>query len=464
MYRRYVLLLSFCMTVTALSAQVNSPYSRYGLGNLFPATFGAANGMGGLSAAFITPININYLNPASYAEFIGATFDVGVSGSVVTLRSDLETFTSGNANLSNIAFGFPILKNARRQKMGLSFGLIPYSSFQYNILDQQLTDDADLGIKEYNYVGDGNLYQLYGGLGYKFQTDTTQHFRDPATRKDTVIAAHIFSIGANSAYLFGSLYSVTYASFPDLVNAQTTKLTRDNSVDGGLYNAGIAYQRQYTRKDGPNRNNLIWKFGVSASPELTVQGNQSVLWTNILKNGNYEFVTDTIYNAPDTSGNITLPLSWRAGATFSFFSSDKEKNQFTIGAQFEASQWSAYRGFQDAGNLGDSWRITLGTEIIPKLKKDTRPVLTYRLGAYTGMSQYLDTEGNSLSDLGLNLGFAMPLGLGNNAPATLRNSRLNIWLNVGQRGAGTDLSETYYNFGLSFSLVDMGWFIKYKLN
>ena len=123
-------LLIIVFSFSVLSAQVNSPYSRYGLGNIFPATFGAANGMAGVSAAYFTPTNINYLNPASYSELNFAIFEVGAAGNVLSLETATEKFTSGDGNLSYLAFGFPLFKQLRRHKFGLSFGLIPYSGFQ----------------------------------------------------------------------------------------------------------------------------------------------------------------------------------------------------------------------------------------------------------------------------------------------------------------------------------------------
>ncbi|MBK8345521.1 MAG: hypothetical protein IPL12_20880 [Bacteroidetes bacterium] len=113
----------------------------------------------------------------------------------------------------------------RHTKLGLSFGLIPYSAFQYDIIEEQPTDDPLLGTIQYNYVGTGKLYQLYGGSGYKYETtaDTIE-----LINKDSLITAvNVFSVGSNAANLFGSLYNITYASFPDQVNSQTTKLERE---------------------------------------------------------------------------------------------------------------------------------------------------------------------------------------------------------------------------------------------
>ncbi|MBK8345522.1 MAG: hypothetical protein IPL12_20885 [Bacteroidetes bacterium] len=67
-----------------------------------------------------------------------------------------------------------------------------------------------------------------------------------------------------------------------------------NSINGGIYNFGVGYTRQYIRKNNINRDNLVWRVGASTTPQINVNGTQSIVWTNILKNGNYESVTDTL--------------------------------------------------------------------------------------------------------------------------------------------------------------------------
>ncbi len=453
-------LLIFIFSITTLSAQVNSPYSRYGLGNIFPATFGASSGLAGLSAPYFTPTNINYLNPASYSELNFAIFDVGAAGNVVSLETTTEKFTAGDGNLSYMAFGFPLFKQLRRHKFGISFGLIPYSGFQYNIVEEQPTDDLLLGTIEYNYVGEGTLYQVYGGLGYKYQTQLDSIKKKYKDYPDsvTVYSAHLFSIGGNAAQLFGTLSNITYASFPDQFNSQTTKLTSSNRINGGIFNYGIGYQQQYIRKHDTDRDYLIWKAGAAFSPELSVNGTQSVVWTNIQKSGNYEFITDTIYSEPDTSGNINLPVSYQGGISFSFQSTDNDKNQFTVGAQYSKTLWSNYSGFQDAGVLADSWRTTVSAEFIPK-----NSLFAVRIGGYSGKSNLI-IDGVHLNDLGLSVGGSVPIGFSKQTSPAFRNSRLNLYVNAGQRGSMNIIKENYYNFGIGFTLVDSGWFRKYKLN
>lgn len=475
MQLRHIFLFVIFFAVTALSAQVNSPYSRYGLGNIFPTTFGASNGMAGFSATYFTPTNINYQNPASYAELGFATFEVGAIGNVLQIEDDTESFTSGDGNIGYLAFGFPILKKSRNHKLGMSFGLIPYSAFQYDIIEEKPTDDPVLGTIEYNYVGNGELYQFYGGLGYKYTTDTVQRTKEIKGELDTVISTNLFSVGGNAAQVFGSLFNITYASFPDQANSQTTKLTRANRISGGIYNYGAAYQKQYIRKDGSDRNYYVWRLGGAISPQIDVSGRQSVNWTNIIKIGNFEAVNDTIYSEPDTSGNILIPTSYQGGLSFSFFTTENDSlNQFTIGAQYARTMWSTYEGFQDAGTLGDSWRVALSAEILTKVKanettgnkaqrvRNTSPY-AIRLGVYTGQSNLI-IDGVQLNDRGVTAGLAIPIGIGKETQPTFRNSRLNLFVNAGQRGSNTPITETYYNFGIGVTFVDLGWFQEFKLN
>src|SRR3569623_298392 len=98
MFRSF-LLVSILFSVSALQAQENSPFSRYGLGDLYPQQNIAARGMGGTSAAFISPQTVNTMNPATYG-FIRTSvkFDVGISIDQRTLKSANPKATYSSAN------------------------------------------------------------------------------------------------------------------------------------------------------------------------------------------------------------------------------------------------------------------------------------------------------------------------------------------------------------------------------
>ena len=50
-------------------SQDNSPYSRYGIGDLVPQANIISRSMGGISAGYTDFLSINFNNPASYSSF-----------------------------------------------------------------------------------------------------------------------------------------------------------------------------------------------------------------------------------------------------------------------------------------------------------------------------------------------------------------------------------------------------------
>ena len=82
---RTFLLLGILFTINA-QGQINSPYSRYGIGDLYVGRPVAAKAMGGVASAYSDPLNINFINPASYSRLQLSTFDVGLEIESRTIR------------------------------------------------------------------------------------------------------------------------------------------------------------------------------------------------------------------------------------------------------------------------------------------------------------------------------------------------------------------------------------------
>src|SRR5438067_6134298 len=133
----------FILLSIAVMAQDNSPYSRYGLGNISPSTNITTRGLGGISAAYSDVLSINFDNPASYSSF--QTFieqrskkvsygrvilDVGLNfdNRTLVVPNTSNRFSSSDALFSYIQVGVPIRRN-----WGLSFGLRPLSRISYSI-------------------------------------------------------------------------------------------------------------------------------------------------------------------------------------------------------------------------------------------------------------------------------------------------------------------------------------------
>ena len=190
----FPLLLS-CLSLVAFG-QDNSPYSRYGLGNQFPATNVISRCMGGVSAAYSDYFSVNYNNPASYARFQTilesrskkmsagrVIFDVGVnlSNRTLTTPNTPQSFTSSDVLFSHVFVGMPIRKN-----WGLTFGLRPLTRISYNIYkNERLVDPVThlpIDSASTQFVGSGGSFLPTIGTGF---------------------GTGNFSVGINAGYLFG---------------------------------------------------------------------------------------------------------------------------------------------------------------------------------------------------------------------------------------------------------------------
>ncbi len=161
-------------------SQDNSPYSRYGFGDIVPSTNINSRGMGGISAGYNDILSINFNNPASYGSFQTlkeqtakkiakgrAILDVGLNFENRTLSepNNIEKFSASNALFSHVQVGVPL-----RPNWGLSFGLRPITRVSYKISKQgqvliriQATGLTALTSNE----GDGGSYLASVGIGIR---------------------------------------------------------------------------------------------------------------------------------------------------------------------------------------------------------------------------------------------------------------------------------------------------------
>ena len=111
MRKKISLLSVFWMCVSSVLAQTeNSPYSRYGLGDLIPSQNILNRAMGGVSAAYSDFHTVNFINPASYSKLKYTTFDVGLEIDSRTLKAldPPRKFSSASPIMSYIQMGIPL--------------------------------------------------------------------------------------------------------------------------------------------------------------------------------------------------------------------------------------------------------------------------------------------------------------------------------------------------------------------
>ena len=154
----------FAMTLHAENG-MNSPYTRYGFGQLSAMETGANKGMGGTGIGVRNSSQINMLNPASYAAVDTLTFlfDVGMS-----LHN--TNFAEGNVkmNARNTTFDYLAMQYRLTPQLGMTIGMTPFSNIGYNFSNTQIIrDDEDGQVTTTNrYYGDGGLRQVTVGLGW----------------------------------------------------------------------------------------------------------------------------------------------------------------------------------------------------------------------------------------------------------------------------------------------------------
>ena len=127
-----------CSLLPAKS-QINSPFSRYGLGNeVFNSQNATSQALGGFTAAYTSSMNgsfgqsLNFNNPASYASLYMTTFDLGMNltSNILRSQSPVSKFNSNYFVPNYLAVGLPIDK---KRKIGMAFGLRPITQINYSI-------------------------------------------------------------------------------------------------------------------------------------------------------------------------------------------------------------------------------------------------------------------------------------------------------------------------------------------
>lgn len=414
-------------------AQENSPYSRYGVGNILPSGNILNRGMGGISAAFADAATINTVNPATYGNLILTTLDVGVEYDKRTIKSinPLGTFKSNNAIISYLQFGFPLLygnKKAIKHNTGwaLTFGLRPISKINYKISSLGSISNDTLNTI---YEGNGGINEAFVGSALRIKN---------------------FSIGFNSGYLFGSKdYNTKLSIANDSADYFYSTNYQTTTRFGGVFlNAGIQYavkikggfirlgaygnlQQQYSAK----KDDVRETFSLDPSSGATTK-------------------IDSIYENSGQTGKVQLPATFGAGFTI-------EKEHVLLGADFETTNWDTYRFFGEKDFVKNSWLGKFGIQYYPSPGGSAKYFnnVRYRAGVSFG-NDYINVD-HSLPLYTISLGGTFPLKLRHSFYDN-QYSFMNLSFEYGNRGNNNNsISENTFKIGVGFSLSDI-WFRRQK--
>lgn len=444
----------------------NSPYARYGLGNLNNGVNVRSAGIGGTSIAIredSIPFVVNFLNPASYTSIAFTAFDIGLYGNFATIKSNTQSQDVNRANLSYFAFGFPILQvrvrtrldsvgeNGKRKWVPTihkrvfwsgAFGLREFSSVNYSATDSRIDNSGNFGGDTdfkyaYKHQGSGGVNQFFIGLGL-------------APLKN-------LSIGLNASYLFGRISRIQRLEF-DETNYFNVKSERYTDV-GGFY---LDYGLQYTLN--PKGGKHVFTFGTTLAHPMKVSAKSTTLGTTYtLTTFGEDLPRDTMLHEIIKGGHITMPWKYGFGLTW------KGGDKWLVGAEHSQQLWSEYRDVNGRNDsLADAWKTAIGIEFKPSVPETNRGFwayfgkMHYRFGGHYGLSQF-KLKGVQLPEYGITLGLGFPLRKKRAGGNKYIQSMINLAVEWGQRGTTNQslLLENYWNFKLGFTLNDR-WFIKRK--
>ncbi|MFD0798808.1 hypothetical protein ACFQZJ_15155 [Maribacter chungangensis] len=426
---RKIVVAIVCIATTGLYAQEGtvSPYSYFGIGDLRTAGTVENQMMGGI-AVYADSIHINHRNPAAYAQLgldiLNNQGLVVYTAGISNKRFRLEDFTSEQSsavtNLDYLSLGF-----ALGNKLGMGFGIMPFSSVGYNFFDEQETGNQPL-TNVFN--GSGGLNRVYYSVGYEIIKN--------------------LSIGATVNYNFGTFDSERLQQVEDV---QFGSFDRRNSrVNGFDFNYALNYTPAISDKYTLHTSVRVNTQGNLVSKNERRIGSFSVATGGSIEEINIDLEAQNLKNT-----ELKIPTTTTLGLGFG------ENRKWFIGGEYSFQGLSAFENsFLGVENVvyNDASSFALGGFITPDSGSFSSYLkqMTYRAGLR------LDKTGMVVSDVEIN-NFGITFGVG--LPLGRSLSNLNLGFELGKRGTtrANLIEENYIKINVGLSLNDR-WFQKRKIN
>ena len=399
--RRYLSYVILLFSVTCIFAQnsTNSPYSRFGYGELNDNAIGANRAMGGLTIGMRQNNVINAANPAAYSAIDSTIFMFDIGASLLgTFYNDANGRNAKiNGNLEYVNLQFPIWKY-----FGASFGIMPYSSTGYSFsLNDSIGKDLHY-TKTYN--GYGGIMELYGGFS--------------ANIMDWL------ALGFNAYFMKGDINNVRAITFKE-------------SLERGMNEVSNMEIRDYRLRYGAQ---FFHTFGQHSFVLGGIFENSKKL------NCNFKTIETTTKDTTLSVDAFSLPMVWGAGFSYTY------DNRLTVGAEYMKTDWSHAMYFSKQDSLKSRSKISIGAQYRHNpVGRNYAERMYWRTGFSISDSYILQ---NSVKDYCVSVGVGFPLrNIG---------TVINTTVEYGHRGAKGSLRENYIRFTLSASIAE-NWFMKRRL-
>lgn len=422
----YKLALALALFLPALAStaqvKISSPYSIFGIGNLYGVSSQMNMAIGGAVTAFSSPNYINPANPASYMAFDSNSFVIDAAFNLQsgTLKTTEQSQKTRFGTISNVYFGFPVTKWWRT-----SLGIMPYSQVGFEMNESQVI--PDIGSMVGVYSGNGGLNKAYFGNAFSIIKN--------------------LSLGINMDYLFGNIVKSRALTFPDSVTYANTMVKSSAKLNKINFDFGLTYRMNL--KEGK-----YIQIGLTYLPKQSVDGQAENIVYTYAHNyaSNIDVVKDTVSYEVGENSKVTLPSAFGAGFMIG------NTNRWFALADVNWQKWSEFRYLGNNPGLKDNLRISIGGQFRPSQVEVGKYYerINYRAG-FRFEQGYLELQNTRINDYGISFGVGLPM--------KKSKSTLNIAVELGTQGTTDNglIKESYMRFTIGTSLQER-WFLKRRFN
>lgn len=405
----------FFSLISSAQSGSASPYSFYGIGeSRFKGNL-ENRSMGGLGIEQDS-LHMNISNPASFASLRFTTFTMGGNYTSTNLKTESSSDNAQRSTLDYLAVSLPL------GKVGVGFGLLPYSSVGYDIHSTSSEPDGANNIMK----GSGGLNKAFFSLGY------------------TIIPNLV--VGADVQYNFGRINNTNLEYLTGVPVGSYEENKADlNGFSGTL---GAMYKYKIYKK-----TNLYSSLTYTPQSKLSSTNTKTIATVNY--NSDYNIAVIEAADPVEIRTDLTIP------SKISFGFGAGETKRWMIGTQLVfQNAGDLANGYNDVSNVtyGRYSSYALGGYYVPNFNVFSKyyQKVVYRAGwKYTKTGTIVDSE--EIDDKSFTLGFGLPV------PGNISN--VNVGLEFGQKGTTAKglVQENYFSLAVSFSLNDK-WFGQRKID
>jgi hypothetical protein len=389
----------------------NSPYTRFGFGEISDNNSGEQRAMGGVSLGLRSPSTINTVNPASYSvvDSLSFMFDIGLSARMALFSDPSGRKTSFTGNLEYVTMQFPVNK-----WLGMSAGLLPYSFSGYDFhntatIHGDKNNPKDTINVTTTYFGQGGISQVYGGISLKLFNH--------------------FSLGMNAYYMFGNSANMRQVVFLD----GSTPSIQENRINVSdlRFRYGVQFFKTFNDKHAVSAGAIFEpKTSLNAEAIVTTMG----------------VVSDTVTLGKNM---FDLPMHFGVGVFYTY------NNRLSFGLDYTLQSWKNAKFFGATDSLTNFSKIALGVEYVPNsLGRRFYERLHYRAGVNIS-NPYYNVNG---IDMPKNIGASFGIGI----PLPQSKTMLNATIEYGKVGNNKLMNENFLKLTFNATINEF-WFFKRKL-